>query len=619
MSVLPEPDVLVARRSRCLNLGYSCGSTKDHSKSRQSLEQTRALHVETQRDPSFRPSQRFSGGIDPDSTLEGIASYFLDTNTDSHDPSSNPENSGWSLDPGLGAQLIELFFEKVQCWLPIIHRPKFAARFIRRAGETATVVDRSTVSDVEAFLMYGIFALGARFSRSPYFDKVPPVDQGQKYASHAATTLDCIFKTHQEPSVEFLQGCIMLAVYHLMAGHAGPGFALTSVCVRFAFALSLNEIDAELMNEDGTLNTESFEESAGSWVRKEQLRRLWWATWELEIYMATLSCQPSDIERRIRVLLPVPDCDWIRGIPVKSAFIHHRPESVWTSLRGSSNQSPRAWFLLANYLKSCMSVPCHHLPEITTSTKSSLETALCNFKLSLPAEFQLRSLFVNNQNYEEANWVISTHLIIVACETLLESSRRPSGVRHDVDSPTSAQDTGPFARRMASYLVNVAQVWPPEYIPLNHPMVCCAVILPASIATQQCESTARAQEVAGLILSHYAKYWAIGSEMLQLLTAVRQPLKTVDQYSDHLPTILRQASSVGTSAKYLGQFTFALNSLRYSKYARQPLEVTAKLGEYLLAKVPLSITDVHEIVATGRQESANSEADFGLGNRISLY
>ena len=97
---------------------------------------------------------------------------------------------------------------------------------------------------------------------------------------------------------------------------------------------------------------------------------------------------------------------------MKSAFIDHRPESLWKSLRGSPNQTARAWFLLANYLKSEIIVAARQ--RSSTTIRESLEAALCNFKLALPSEFELRSFFLDSHVHGDGNWVIATHLIVVA-------------------------------------------------------------------------------------------------------------------------------------------------------------------------------------------------------------
>lgn len=101
------------------------------------------------------------------------------------------------------------------------------------------------------------------------------------------------------------------------------------------------------------------------------------------------------------------------------------------------------------------------------------------------------------------------------CETILE---RSTWARHDddeTDSPTSAHGPTQFAKRITSYLYKIGQIWAPEYIPLCHPIICCAVVVPGSTDSEQSDSAIQAREVAKIVLTHYAKYWKLGSEMLR--------------------------------------------------------------------------------------------------------
>lgn len=310
---------------------------------------------------------------------------------------------------------LELFFDKAQSWLTFMHRPSFIQKFVRQKGQNPTMVERLMASQDEAFVIYSMFAIAARFSKSKQLEHLPILDRGDQYAARAVTIKDSRMKTIQEPTLDFLKGCVILAYYYLVAGELGPGSILTSVCVRFAFDLSLDEIDEDQIDEDGSLSKDVPEESPDVWSRKEERRRLWWSVWELDTFVSSLSLQPYGIERGgMKVLLPAPDHNWLCGIPIRSAAIHRQPEGVWKTLQGSPNQSARAWFLLTNYLKSCIAWATRQPGRFSTSTKQSLETALCSLKLSLPAEFDLDSVFLNSHTYEEGNWIIAIHLMIIA-------------------------------------------------------------------------------------------------------------------------------------------------------------------------------------------------------------
>jgi hypothetical protein len=263
-------------------------------------------------------------------------------------------------------------------------------------------------------MIYAMFALAARFSTSEHFKDIPIYDRGELFASRAATIKDSIIKTVEEPSLEFVKGCVMLAFYNFAAGQIGPASVLSSVCVRFAYELSLDEIDEDQMDEDGLATVNIPEESGESWLKKEEKRRLWWSIWELDTFASTCAFHPFNIERgEMKVLLPAPDHNWLCGIPIRSAFIDPRAEFAWKGLQMSPNHSTRAWFLVANYLKSTIIIHSRRSFRHTTISRSRLDAALCNLKLSLPSDFHLRSLFLDADNYQEKYWVIATHLMIM--------------------------------------------------------------------------------------------------------------------------------------------------------------------------------------------------------------
>jgi hypothetical protein len=142
-----------------------------------------------------------------------------------------------------------------------------------------------------------MFAMAARFSKSIHFEGIPVSDRGETFANRASGIKDSIMKTLQEPSLEFVKGCVMLAFYNLVEGQFGPGSILTSVCVRFVYDLSLDDIDEDQLDEEGSFISDPISESVESWLKKEERRRLWWSIWELDTFVATLSFQPFGIER----------------------------------------------------------------------------------------------------------------------------------------------------------------------------------------------------------------------------------------------------------------------------------------------------------------------------------
>ncbi|KAF9770551.1 hypothetical protein IL306_011884 [Fusarium sp. DS 682] len=80
--------------------------------------------------------------------------------------------------------LVNIFFAKIQGWLPLLHRPRFFNRFMKND----TFIKRN-YSDTEALLLCGMFALAARHSTHPQFQDIPAPDRGQVFEEQVRTDL----------------------------------------------------------------------------------------------------------------------------------------------------------------------------------------------------------------------------------------------------------------------------------------------------------------------------------------------------------------------------------------------------------------------------------------------
>ncbi len=242
-----------------------------------------------------------------------------------------------------------------------------------------------------------------------------PDSRGEVFAERAAAIKDPILKIIEEPTIDFVKACVMLAFYNLTAGKAGPGAGLTSVCVRFAYDLGLDAIDEDYHADEGDNHPVRAPEDVNGWVSNEELRRLWWAIYELDCAVCTFSCQPYGIERGgIKVFLPASDHHWFNNTPIGSSYLNLSSNEAWKSLQGSPNQSPRAWYLVTNYLKSCLADAARQSRRQTLESQADFETALACLKLSLPSEFQLRCLNLDDSNFGDGNWVISTNFMLLS-------------------------------------------------------------------------------------------------------------------------------------------------------------------------------------------------------------
>lgn len=264
-------------------------------------------------------------------------------------------------------------------------------------------------------MINGIFALATRFSNADAFKDIPPLERAEGFVNRAATIKDGIIKTIEVPSLEFVKGTIILAVFHCTAGQMAPGALLTSLCVRFAYDLELDRIDEDQIDDDDTLNCDGLED-AEAWVQKEERRRLWWAIWENDTFIATLSRQPYAFGRgEMKVFLPVADSHWFSGTPVRPSVICHQLPAVCRSLSDSPNNSPRAWYLMSKYLMSCFAEAERDPQQVSPEKSADFESALCSLKLAVPHTFSVQSLDIDRSSVAEGIWIIATHLMILAC------------------------------------------------------------------------------------------------------------------------------------------------------------------------------------------------------------
>ena len=295
-----------------------------------------------------------------------------------------------------------------------MHRPSFYEKYTRRHGQHDGLVDRQVISTDESIMIFAMFALSARFSKASYFDGTDAVTRGNIFAERAAVLKDPIFRTVEEPSIEFIKGCVLLSCHCLAAGQISSGAILTSVCVRLAYNLGLNAIDEDQINEDGTVCDTDLED-LGAWTRKEELRRVWWVISDLDTFVCTILRQPYGIERHnIRVLLPVSDISWYEGPATKSSTLLLQPSQTWKSLQSSPHHSARAWFLVSNHLSSCIAEAARCPSRTSPDQVAELESALRCLTLALPVSYQLKDLHIDATNFEDSNWIISTHLMILA-------------------------------------------------------------------------------------------------------------------------------------------------------------------------------------------------------------
>lgn len=444
------------------------------------------------------------------------------------------------LPPEVALELVDIFFEKVQAWLPLLHRPTFFKRFLVCTNSRRTLVEELSLE--QKFIFKGIFALTARYSTSPFYDHVPPLQRGSRFAAEAMVLYQQARSSIDVSALTYLQGCILLAFYYYTSGPCPEGWVLTGVCVRLAYDLDLDKIDEDEVPV-ANLDTEE-------WVHKEERRRTWWLVWELDTFGSTVSTRPYTIDRRrIAVLLPCSDEAWFAMAPIPSARLETEPSRAWKSLQGCANQDERAWFLIANFLVSISHDLSQRRQGVSEDDKLELEHAFCCFQLALPSSFHLGTGVVGfgSTNFARSNWIIATHLMMTSARLLVSSIRTEN-------SPSFQSPSLSRHGQLQSWTAERSRIirqWSPEIISLSHPFIACAILAPVYVPGGGADldlspSNSACHDMPRLVLSHYARVWRLGHILLKISTILEDPQKTtpgdftlVRRFALYFPTTLK--------------------------------------------------------------------------------
>ncbi|KAI8712962.1 Fungal-trans domain-containing protein [Fusarium sp. LHS14.1] len=400
--------------------------------------------------------------------------------------------------------LVHLFFDKIQAWLPLLHRPRFFDRYMTNGIFART----RPFSDTESLLLCGMFALAARHSSNPWFQDIPAPNRGQRFADNANKYYDMPRASEQGPTLEHLQGCILLAFYQYSSGPSHRAWILAGVCVRLAYDLNLCNMDEQ---QDECLDP-------WDWSYKEEQRRAFWLVWEVDTFGSVMSRRPCSINRSMMaVRLPVCDAAWFTDNPVQSPVIDPRPSKAWKILVNSPNQDERAWYLVANLLMTIASefAAGRHTCQ---RDKDELVDALICLSIVISQRFSLENLEFSGPDNDAArqNWVIGMHLMLMCARATIRAS---------------FEAQRPRALSFSQQISRILYQWRPEYISLSQPFLACCLLsdraYPSEETGQATDIPDHSIEMVNLVLSQYASVWKLGAVLLDL----RASMNRRDRYS----------------------------------------------------------------------------------------
>jgi hypothetical protein len=416
--------------------------------------------------------------------------------------------------------------------------------------------DKPVLPIEQALLIYGMMALSARFSNLPEFSGVARKQRGREFARQSGHILTHILMNSDldTPSLTFLHGCSLAAVYWLACAPNGRAWFLVGICVRIAYSLSLNTIDDDLRVP------EAQPIPVDEWTRREELRRAWWLVVECDNFASIVQCRPLTIDRtRMHVHLPSKDEFWLSGKPCTSAFLDDDILLSWKQLKSSSNRNPHAWYLLVNQLL----IRGHEMSlksRISVEDRRDLQDAIQSVAMSLPQEFQLSRDIISfeEDSVDHDNWVIALHLMLQRYLPLSMFVRalayKYSALVYVIDTENETSATDPIAgsppreTRSSSFgsayltggpttispapakyrptlnaMIRAVRTWSPEYCVTCQPFQVCTLLGPYAAhlqATFAASSPSRGSLERDLIretVARIAEYWDIARATLGTL------------------------------------------------------------------------------------------------------
>ncbi|CZR65129.1 uncharacterized protein PAC_15029 [Phialocephala subalpina] len=446
--------------------------------------------------------------------------------------------------------LLNLYFRRIQVFLPLFHKPTFHLNYVSRTG----TADYNDLEKDSQFVLYGMMALSARFSTMSYFDGISLKERGSPFSRKAQMIYQETiqgFEPHV-PTLKWLQGCILLAFYNQSCGPAVGCDLMPATCTRLAYSLGLHRID-----EDSCERKMHPKFSSEGWISKEEQRRAWWSVWELDAFDSISSRRPFSIDKhRMSVFLPVSDEVWFSGTPTDSAILNTDILQCWKSLRDSDNRDERAWFLISNFITVQTLELCQqrHVPA---KNITDVETVVSCFALLFHEKFgrSANQLVFDEQNYGKSNWLILTRLMIqgghiatrmlsrrASSEPILTGSNRFVDKAYAPSITLSPAAASPVTTNMLAAIANTSiedyiqpateafriyQSWSPEFIRFCPPPMVCIITGPAAIMLRFARHLRKIENAGGdpgkpsikedlliLILSKFARYWNIGLLLL---------------------------------------------------------------------------------------------------------
>ncbi|KAE8351602.1 fungal-specific transcription factor domain-containing protein [Aspergillus coremiiformis] len=208
--------------------------------------------------------------------------------------------------------LVDLYFEHINTWCPILHRRTTLDTFF----------GPSPLEEADRMVLYAIVATTLRFSSDSRLNE----QNRQRY--HDSSKQKVLLYGLENSSVKALQALVILALDLVGSSNGPPGWKLLALITRSVVQLGLtveskSSLVTPLYPSIYTLRAVTLPEP-DSWIEDESRRRLVWMVYLLDRYSTIATAFDFALnDKDIDCKLPCKDDFFMRNQPVETRWFHH--------------------------------------------------------------------------------------------------------------------------------------------------------------------------------------------------------------------------------------------------------------------------------------------------------
>ncbi|KAJ5600100.1 hypothetical protein N7450_001167 [Penicillium hetheringtonii] len=280
--------------------------------------------------------------------------------------------------------LVDLYFEHINSWCPILHR----------RSTLDTFFGPSPLEEADRMVLYSIVATTLRFSTDSRLN-----EQNRK-RYHDSSKQKVLLYGLENSSVKALQALVILALDLVGSSNGPPGWKLLALITRSVVQLGLaveskSSLIAPVYPSIYTLRAVTLSEP-DSWIEDESRRRLFWMVYLLDRYstIATafnFALDDKDIDRK----LPCKEEFFMKNQPVETRRFHCSSDDRTDYLSHADNVGSFGLYIeilgilsrIHVFLKRPVDIGSLSDVEEWQATYRKLDSELTSWEFNLPAEY----------------------------------------------------------------------------------------------------------------------------------------------------------------------------------------------------------------------------------------